>query len=386
MTTSALARINRGRLLRALAHSEPRSRAELAEETGLSVATVSRAVASLSALGLVTQSEAADPTGGRPRTLVAFGDGAATLVVDVADRHTEVAAISLTGETLERRLEEVEAGQDPEARLTHTLATIDAAVAAWPPGRRLLGLGVAVPGPVDESGVVEFAPAIGWREVPLGPLLRERLGIPVAVHNDANLIAVAESEFGAEPRPRSLVVLAVFDGVGSGIVVDGRLWEGATGASGQLGRMLLTLPAVRNVYEGFGDLESHLGTGAVAARALDVGIALDPAGDVWGQLLVELPPTDPRARELASDVLDEFAMALVNVCALIDPEAIILAGRFAPIADAVIPELHRRLTRRVLHVPRIFPQTTPVPGTLLGAALAAERAFGPLEQLLDTRG
>lgn len=83
MTTSALARINRGRLLRALAHSTPRSRAELADETGLSVATVSRAVASLSALGLVTQSEAADPTGGRPRSLVAFGDGAATLVVDL---------------------------------------------------------------------------------------------------------------------------------------------------------------------------------------------------------------------------------------------------------------------------------------------------------------
>ncbi|OKL50112.1 hypothetical protein BSZ39_13085, partial [Bowdeniella nasicola] len=85
---------------------------------------------------------------------------------------------------------------------------------------------------------------------------------------------------------------------------------------------------------------------------------------------------------LTSQVLDEFAMALVNVCALLDPEVIVLAGRFSALADFLIPELSRRLEGRVLHVPHLIGESTPIPGALLGASLVAEAEFGPLEQLL----
>lgn len=383
MSTSSISRANRGRILAELAYARGLSRAELAERTGLSLATVSRTVAALAAAGLVHQSEA-ERTFGRPLTLVRFADdAAASLVVDVADHHTEVASVSLSGAVLSREVLPVGGGFGPDERLEHTLATVDAAVRDWPERTRLLGVGVSIPGPVDDEGMVDFAPALGWNRVNLGPILRERLGVPVAVHNDANLIAVAEARFGAGRDRRALFALAVFDGVGSGIVVDGKLWEGAHGASGQIGRMLLSLDSVQHIYPGFGDLESHLGTQAVRERAAAAGVRLDPDGDVWRELLVELPGRDPAAAELASQVLDEFAFALINVCALVNPDVIVLAGYFAPLAEYVGLELRQRLTGRVIHVPEFVAESTELPGAVLGAALGAQLAFGPLEQLLD---
>nr|NLD40693.1 ROK family transcriptional regulator [Actinomycetales bacterium] len=383
MSTSSISRANRGRILAEIAYARGLSRAELAERTGLSLATVSRTVAALAAAGLVHQSEA-ERTFGRPLTLVRFADdAAASLVVDVADHHTEVASVSLSGAVLSREKVPVGPGLTADERLEHTLTTVDAAVRAWPDRTRLLGVGVSIPGPVDSNGMVDFAPALGWNRVNLGPILRERLDVPVAVHNDANLIAIAEARFGAARHRRALFALAVFDGVGSGIVVDGKLWEGADGASGQIGRMLLSLESVQHIYPGFGDLESRLGTQAVRERATAAGVQLDPGGDVWRELLVELPARDPAAARLASQVLDEFAFALINVCALVNPDVIILAGYFAPIAEYVGLELRRRLTGRVIHVPEFLPESTELPGAVLGAALGAQLAFGPLEQLLD---
>ena len=193
MSTSSISRANRGRILAEIAYARGLSRAELAERTGLSLATVSRTVAALAAAGLVHQSEA-ERTFGRPLTLVRFADdAAASLVVDVADHHTEVASVSLSGAVLSREKVPVGPGLTADERLEHTLTTVDAAVRAWPDRTRLLGVGVSIPGPVDSNGMVDFAPALGWNRVNLGPILRERLDVPVAVHNDANLIAKVEA-------------------------------------------------------------------------------------------------------------------------------------------------------------------------------------------------
>lgn len=383
MSTSSISRANRGRVLAELVYSLGVSRAELAARTGLSVATVSRAVAALDAAGLVTQG-AEERTLGRPITLVRLADRAAgTLVMDVADHHTAIAAISLSGTLLWQETIPVDPEVRGAARLDHSLEMVDRGVACWPEGTRMLGIGVSVPGPVDEDGTVDFAPAVEWKRVRLGPLIHERTGVPVSVQNDANLIAVAESEFGRARERRALFALAVFDGIGSGIVVDGTLLEGADGASGQIGRMLFTPDSIQNVYPGFGDMESRLGTPAVRERAAAAGVEIDPSADVWREVLVDRPRLDPVAKEFASDVLDEFAYALTNVCALVNPDTVVLAGYFAPIADHVGPELHRRLTGRVLHVPEFIAESTTIRGTLLGAALGAQRAYGPLEQLLD---
>lgn len=383
MTTAGVGRGNRGRVLAALRERQPASRAELAAETGLSVATVARIAHTLTAAGLLVEETAVGDGGGRPLGRLRIDDNAAeVLAVDVADHHTTLAFLDL-GHTVrwQRRLDAGQ-GLSADERLQHTLAAIRE---AWRSAgrRRAVAIGVSIPGPVQADGTIDFAPSLHWHGVPLGSLLRGSFGVPVSVDNDANLIAVAEHAAGTRSGASSLVALAVFEGIGAGIIQSGTLWEGAHGVGGQIGRMLLGGDSIDRFYVDFGDLESQLGSVGLERRLHEAGIDLGGQAEVFAALFAHLDGEDPRLRGFAERVLDEFAAALANVCALLDPEAIVLAGRFAPLAARLVPELERRLTGRVLHVPALLATSTPVEGTLLGAAVRAFAAYGPIEQLLD---
>ncbi len=381
VSTRAISRANSVRIMEALRSRGPSSRADLAGALGVSVSTVSRLVASLMAAQLVETLDERSATGGRPLNLLRLHPAAGTtLAVDVADHHTEVALVAIDGSLTSCSQHPAAHITNPNDRLEHTLAVIDEAYAAARDSSRCLAVGVSIPGPVTAAGVVTFAPALNWHNLPLGPMLSRRLGVPVAVANDANLIAIAESRCGAHADAGSLFVVAAFDGIGSGIVVDRTLWPGYAGCSGQIGRMLLNVDALSHVYVGFGDLERQLGSVGVADRAARLGLTLPADREVFAALFAD---TDPRAVSLTAAVLDEFAAALVNVCALLDPEVIVLAGRFAPLADRLADEFGGRLVGRVLHVPLIAPTSTPYAGTLVGAAQVGFDALGSLEQLLD---
>lgn len=382
MSSQSTTTRNRAAVLAAVRAAGEATRAELAALTGLSIATVSRAVAALGVAGLLIEQSAVGPAGGRPLGRVRIDDRAATvLAVDVADHHTTLSLIDLGG-TVHwiERLEAPPAGA--QQRLDHTLARITEAFHAVRATRPPVAVGIAIPGPVQADGAIDFAPALHWRGIPLGSMLRRELDVPVAVGNDANLIAVAESRWGGQRGAASLMALAVFDGVGAGIVEAGRIVEGSRGFAGQIGRMLLGPESIGRVYDEFGDLETQLGSTGLLRRAADAGLALPPDADPFSALFAHVGERTPAGR-LVHRVLDEFAVALANVCALLDPEAIVLAGRLAPLASTVVPELERRLRGRVLHIPRLVAASTEVDGALLGAAAIAFDAFGPLEQLLD---
>lgn len=383
MGTPSTARRNRATVLAAVRAVGEATRAELAEATGLSLATVARAVSSLTESGvLVEQTEPAHGSRGRPLGRVRVqADIAHVAAVDIADHHTTLAHIALDGRVLWREcISDVPA--EPEARVAHTLAAVDLAWSASTRSRLPIALGVAVPGPVDAQGTVAIAPALGWQEVPLGTLLGARTEAPVAVGNDANLIAIAEHRWGELRNAVSLFTLAVFEGVGAGVVEDGRIIEGSRGFAGQFGRMLVSPDSIERMYDGFGDLESQLGATGLVRRAREAGISI-PAGREPFEAVFSQLDDGTAGASLAHQMLDEFAVALANVCALLDPEAIILAGRFAPLADRVVPQLRRRLQGRVLHMPRLLPASMGADGVFLGAAAIALDAFGPLDQLLS---
>lgn len=379
MGTSAISHRNRGRVLQVLQRSGPRSRADIAAATGLSVATVSRAVAHLLGSDLVELEDAGEDTGGRPRSLVQLTSSAyGTLVMDIADHYTETAVISLSGHVIDQARHDVPLDISADDRLEHTLRTVRTAARQAAKRTRLLAVGVSVPGPVHEDGTVAFAPALDWHEVPLASLITPVLRLPVAIGNDANLIAIAEARYGEMKGSRALLAIAVFDGIGSGLVFGGTVWNGSRGYSGQLGRMLLTKEHVGNVYMGFGGLESQLGTPAIQRRGREIG--LDLPTKVWPAVFG--PDRYDGVEPLAQAILEEFTMALVNVCALLDPDVVVFSGRTTPIADHILPELSRRLVGRVLHVPTIIAESTHAPGTLLGSHLIALDAVGPLENVV----
>ena len=103
-----------------------------------------------------------------------------------------------------------------------------------------VGLGIACPGPLSASrGVVELAPMLGWREVPIARLLSERLHLPAVLENDANVAALGEQRCGTGRGCSSLAYITVSTGVGCGIVLNGKIWEGRHEAAGELGHLVV---------------------------------------------------------------------------------------------------------------------------------------------------
>ncbi len=105
--------------------------------------------------------------------------------------------------------------------------------------RRIAALGVSSPGPlsVREGRVIETPNLEGWRDVPIVAHLSEALGVPVRLDNDANAAALAEWRFGAGQGTRHLIYLTMSTGLGAGLILDGRLYRGASDQAGEVGHM-----------------------------------------------------------------------------------------------------------------------------------------------------
>jgi predicted NBD/HSP70 family sugar kinase len=360
----------------------PISRIDVARRTGLAPATVNRLAAGLVEAGLVVDVGEDARTGGRPSRLLGFNDAfGCLLAVDVADRHTDVAWVDLAGRIV-REQRHVAPAATGEARRAGAIRAIDEALAD-PTSPPVLAIGMSVPGPVDEDGVVVFAPSLGWHGVPLRAQVAENTGLVTVVENDANLIALAEYVHGPWAGIRSLVAIAVFDGVGSGIVENGRVWRGADGTAGQLGRMLTEVRSLSRTYEGFGDLEMRLGRVGIVVRAHSEGLVADEDPSRLDEIVARVAAGDAGAGRFLDEILGEYAFSLVNVCAILAPEVIAFAGLFDDWADAVIPRLREQIHRQVIRMPRLERASSGGRGAVLGAARRAFEEYGSLEGLLS---
>ncbi|MFG2820959.1 ROK family protein [Kitasatospora sp. NPDC048365] len=230
---------NRSLVLAALYHQGAMSRAELSRATALTAPTVSALVADLEADGLVADVEPPAEPGtrrrGKPSMLVEVQDDAVSLVVlDLAHAEQFRGAVTdLRGRILVRRSIDIgdAAGEEALAlvlRLAEELMELA--------GARVLGIGVATPGIVDDEGTVRQAGHLGWYDLPMAARISERFGVPARVGNDVNSAALAALNFGRADAQNLMVVTTEF-GVGAGLVVDGRLVEGEQFAAGEIGHL-----------------------------------------------------------------------------------------------------------------------------------------------------
>jgi predicted NBD/HSP70 family sugar kinase len=351
-------RSNLGLVLRHLRDSGSRSRALIAQETGLNKATVSSLVAELIDRRLVTAGDVHRAGSvGRPGLIVHL-DGAAVCGIGVELNVDYAAALvlNLRGEVL---FEQLVALDVPALGADATLDAVaglvrEAAAAAAARGAEPVGVTVAVPGLVRSlDGVATYAPNIGWHDVAVLEGLRARieLGCPIRVENDANLSAIAEWVMGSEARTPDLVYLTGEVGVGGGVIVAGRLLRGAGGLSGEVGHISLGDPDIECGCGRRGCWETVVGLSALLRDAAD---ADDPVHDHARDLETRLAEIAARAdsgdgRTLAAlrkvgTALGTGAAVLIN---LFNPEVIILGGYFAVLGRFLTEPMTTELRHRV---------------------------------------
>lgn len=241
-------RINRSVLLQLIRKQSGLSRAQLAKESGLTKSTVSFLVRELLRDGWLTEGDVARAQGlGRPSTPLSIDATRRVLVgVEVAVDVLRVVGVTLTGQVL-RTLEAPLVDRSPPAVCTQAanlVARIYADLAH--DSVRLHGMGVGLPGAFDEAtGMLSFAPNLGWRHVDFVPLITQalaRAGVPfvqVHVQNDADTAALSEYEFASNVSKDSLIFVSCGVGVGAGIVLNDRLFTGVQGMAGEIGHSIL---------------------------------------------------------------------------------------------------------------------------------------------------
>ncbi|MCX4389851.1 ROK family transcriptional regulator [Micromonospora peucetia] len=375
---------------RIAAADRPPSRAELAADTGLTRATVSAVVEDLLAGRLVAEAEPTPRAGaGRPsRGLVLATDGPAGLGLEVNVDYLAACVVDLAGRVRHHTVHRADlrpvSPAEALARLADLAARARADVARE--GLTLAGAALAVPGLVDAAGLVRLAPNLGWRDVPVPALLAEGTPLtthvdgvpPLVVDNEANLAALGELHAGPAGRASFLHVSGEV-GVGAGIVLDGSLFRGTRGWSGEIGHLPVRPDGPPCRCGGRGCLETYAGQEAILAAAGLAGADL-PADTATTRLAELAEAGDPAVRRALAEAGTALGVAVAGVVNLLDLDTVVLGGGYAPLAPWLRPPVLAEISRRVLTA--AWSPVTVRPATLGATAAAVGGAGSVVRRIL----
>ncbi|MEU4493966.1 ROK family transcriptional regulator [Streptomyces sp. NPDC023998] len=341
------------------------SRAQLARETGLSKPTVSSALAALEQAGLVREAGTQAPERGRVAVLYAPDPAAGyALGIDIGRDWLRVALADLDGSVVTR------ADVRNRARTSATMADLVVATAhqvvaeSGVERERVIQAVVATPGVYDEENHrVRYAVNLpGWGRAGLFDRMRDQLGMPLAVHNDANLAALGEYAFGAGAGSRLFVYVMIGTGLGMGVVHEGRLFTGAHGAAGEIGFLPWPGRQKPDVLE-----DAVSGEAVVeAARALGMTGPLT-AKDVFDAARHD----DPAAAKAVRQEGERLAHTVAAVAAVLDPDLVVLGGGVGHSADLLLRTVRDTLKSLTPLRPKVAPSALGEDAVLLGAVATA---------------
>ena len=317
--------MTRTAVLALLARQGPLGRAEIAERLELSPATVTTITRKLLADGWVAEGGPRPPQAGRPSIPVALVPGAAHAIgVQVAREHVAVVLARLDGSIVHAGTRKF----DPEVPgAPGLLEDIIGAEIARAAARRLplLGVGVVVPGVVDpETGTLRMSVRLGWTGMPLAERLRAKLGLPVFVDNDISAVTAAERLYGRGADRSDFLLLAIGQGIGLGMVLDGAPYRGAAGAAGELGHVPVLRDGPVCSCGNRGCLETQVSIEALLSRARDGGV-ISPEGDL-GALRAAADRGEGGALSLLGEAGSLLGTVLAGSVNLLGPQALVVIG------------------------------------------------------------
>lgn len=231
--------INQTIFLHLIRERQPISRADIAKYTGLRTGTVSVIVNRLIKNNFVFEGTEGPSSGGRPpKNLYINAESFYVLAIDIGVSDTVFAVSDFNGRILKQKSILTEGV--PEEFLNRLADEVENLIKTEYSRARFGAVGVSVPGLIDRvTGTVEVSPNLEWKNVPLRKILNERLHLPIYIENDANAAAFSELWYGPlnEARIRTLLFILVVEGLGTGLIIDGKLHVGSSMGLGGFGHM-----------------------------------------------------------------------------------------------------------------------------------------------------
>ncbi|MBL1067055.1 ROK family transcriptional regulator [Streptomyces sp. 7-21] len=375
---SSLHRANLERVVRAVRGAGSLTQAEIARTTGLSAATVSNIVRELKERGTV-EVRTTSASGRRARSVSLSPDAGIVVGVDFGHSHLRVAVGNLAQQVLAEEAEpfDVDAsaghGFDRAERLVTRLLA-----AAGVDRRKIIGVGLGVPGPIDvATGALGSSVILpGWRGTNPREELAARLGVRVHIDNDANLGALGELVWGAGRGASDLAYIKVASGLGAGLVINGQIYRGPGGTAGEIGHITLdeSGPVCRCGNRGC------LETFTAARHVLPLLHGSHGTGLSMRQVVRMARDGDPGCRRVVADIGRHIGSGVAQLCNLLNPSRVVLGGDLAEAGELALQPIRDSVGRYA--IPSAARQLTLVPGALGGRA----EVLGALALVLQEMG
>lgn len=337
-----------GDVFQLLRDGQARTRAELADITGLARSTVAARIDALSAAGLIGPAGEAVSSGGRPPSRFAFHPSSrVVLSVDVGATHVLIAVIDLGGRVLSELRESIDIAAGPTVVLDQVLELCGEVLsAAGRHERELVGIGIGLPGPVEHSTGKPASPPImpGWDGFDVPAYVKQRFPTDVLVDNDVNIMALGERAH-YWPEADNLLFIKVATGIGAGIISGGLLQRGADGTAGDIGH--IRVPRGGDVLcrcGNYGCLEAMASGPAVAAALSAEGIPVT-TGDEVLELARRGNMAAIKAMRQAGRDLGDVLAASVN---LLNPSVIVIGGGLASAGEYLMAGVREIVYQRSL--------------------------------------
>jgi predicted NBD/HSP70 family sugar kinase len=333
---------NRDLVLKTIFDHEQISRAEIARLTQLTRTTVSEVVSALISEGLVQEVGLGSSSGGKPAIQLSLVPDSRYLIgVNLAQNRFIASVVDLRGE-IQKTVEASVKGDDGRQAIGLVYRILDELVNnEWKP---IVGIGVGAPGLINtRAGVVLNAVNLDWRDLPLVGLLETRYHLPVRILNDSQATAIGEFVHGEQRSTGNLIVVNVSHGIGAGILINGRLFQGDGGGAGEIGHVLVEGEGLACRCGRRGCLETLASGWAIlqAAQRLQVVQTLDEVETMFCA-------DDPGIREIVLKAGAHLGRAIGGLIGSLNIQKIVLSGDVTRFGERWLEAVRQAMTGAAL--------------------------------------
>ena len=277
--------------------------------------------------------------------------------IDIGGMSIKGAAVDSNGRVYETFTVPVAKGEPGEITIHNLAEIVKEYIQTYGLEDKVIGIGIGCPGTLDvQNGIVEYSNNLGWNQLHLVDIFHEVLPYPVRLTNDANAAALGEAKYGAGEEYSNIIMLTLGTGVGGGIIINGKLYEGNLGKAGELGHIVVEVDGEQCTCGRKGCLEAYASASALI-RDTKKAMLENEQSLMWnicpdidmvgGKVPFEAAKQgDQTAIEVLDNYIKYLGEGILNYCNIFRPEAIVLSGGIANAGEYLFSKLNKYVKDR----------------------------------------
>lgn len=333
--------LNRSIILKTIRHYGPISRSEIAKRNSISPTTVTAAVRKLLQQGLVREASVGESSGGRKPILIRFSPESRFIIgVAIANSSIKIAEMNLEAKSRKQKVFPIY-NLTGELLIDYFLKSIGQFLEEYSDLTKCIGISIISPGIVDvDKGIIYENTKLKLKDIPLKEVVEKKFKLKTWLENDANAIALAEKQFGAYRKFKNLVYVTIGDGVGAGIIINGSIFRGRNGGTGEFGHTSIDRNGIFCGCGNRGCLENYVNWPAIYSKVsssivqgkhtMMLELTKGDIDRITPSIFrYALKKDDQLAKEIMEDTAAYLATGIVNLVNLLNPDIIIFGGKVA---------------------------------------------------------